>query len=119
VNSLSRGLNLALSVILAALIMAKWSVFRMAQQINRSAAPGELVSLKWWPNYKDRRVMRLYRSVLPQGRWHMIYFGCLACALIVFLSAILLASHGGHQKRPRIIQRISHDSSRLPEVILN
>lgn len=95
-NSLSWVLNLTLGVILAALIMAKWSVFRMAQQINRSVAPGEQVSLKWWPNYKDRRVMRLYRSVLPEGRWHLIYIGCLAGALIVFFSAILLASHGGH-----------------------
>jgi hypothetical protein len=38
----------------------------------------------------------LYRSVLPEGRWHLIYIGCLAGALIVFFSAILLASHGGH-----------------------
>jgi hypothetical protein len=95
VNTLTWILDLALAVTVAALIMAKWSIFKMAREINRSVEPGERVSLRWWPNYKDQRVMRIYHTVLPQGRWHFVYFGSLGSALVVFLFALLLASRTG------------------------
>ncbi len=94
-NTLTWILDLALAVTVAALIMAKWAVFKMAQEINRSVEPRERVSLRWWPNYKDRRVMHMYHAVLPQGRWHFVYFGSLGSALVIFLFALVLASHTG------------------------
>jgi hypothetical protein len=87
---------LALVVIAAALIAAKWSVAAMVRCINRSAAPEERISLKWWPNYKDRRILRLYHSMYPQGRWHFVYAGSLGGAFVVFLIAMILAAHTGH-----------------------
>lgn len=92
-NTLTWILDLALAGTVAALILAKWSVFRMAREINRSVEPGDRVSLRWWPNYKDQRVMRTYHEVLPQGHWHIVYLGSLGSALLVFLFALLLASH--------------------------
>ncbi|MGC2621333.1 MAG: hypothetical protein WA414_19975 [Acidobacteriaceae bacterium] len=91
-NTLTWILNLSLAVALAALIAAKWSVFRMAKEINRSVEPRNRVSLSWWPNYKDRRVMHMYHAVLPHGRWYTVYIGSLTGAALVFLFALILAS---------------------------
>jgi hypothetical protein len=93
VNGLEWGLNIAVIFIVAALITAKWSVFKMVQQVNKSAEPTDRVSFKWWANYQDRRVARLYHSVFPRGRWNLIYAGSLASAFLLFLLAVFAGSH--------------------------
>jgi hypothetical protein len=92
-SGLEWGMNLAACICLVALIVSKWSVIKMAQQINQRSQPGPRVSLKWWPNYKDRRVMRLYHSVCPQGRWHFVYVGSVASAVLLVLVAVIIGSH--------------------------
>jgi hypothetical protein len=89
------GLNIAVVFIVAALITAKWSVFRMVQQVNKSAAPSDRVSFKWWANYQDRRVAALYHSAFPRGRWNLVYIGSLASAFILLLLAVFAGAHLG------------------------
>ena len=86
-------------------IVAKWSVVRMVREINRLALPGgerlfrEGVSLWWWPNYKDRRVLKVYRSLQPYSRLRWVYPGSLVVAGLVILAAVLVSAHvpGGVQ----------------------
>ena len=95
-NSLEWGLNLAVASIVAALIVAKWSVFKMVQQVNKGAEPGDRISFKWWANYQDRRVASFYHSVFPRGRWNLVYVGSLASALILLVVAVFVGSRLGH-----------------------
>ena len=78
---------------IAILIVAKLSVVRMVQEINRRREPREWISLAWWPNYKDRQVMRTYHAVLPQGRLNIVYVGCITSGLFVLLLGVLMAAH--------------------------
>ena len=78
---------------LAMLVVAKLSVVRMVQEINRRREPREWISLAWWPNYKDRQVMKIYHSVLPQGRLNVVYISCMAGGMVVLLLAVIFASH--------------------------
>jgi hypothetical protein len=92
-NGLAWSLNIAVIFIVAALITAKWSVLKMVQQVNKSAAPSDRVSFKWWANYQDRRVAALYHSVFPHGRWNLVYIGSLASAFILLLLAVFVGAH--------------------------
>jgi hypothetical protein len=89
----------ALVVMAVCLLISKWSVVRMVRQINRLALPGgerlilKRVSLWWWPNYKDRRIWRLYCSLQPHGFLRAVYPGSLAIAGLVILIAIIVAAH--------------------------
>jgi hypothetical protein len=95
----------ALAIAFVFAIVAKWSVVRMVREINRLALPGgerlfqEGVSLWWWPNYKDRHVLKVYRSLQPYSRLRFVYPGALAMAGLVILAAVLFAAHvpGGVQ----------------------
>ena len=86
-------------------IVAKWSVVRMVREINRLALPGgerlfrEGVSLWWWPTYKDRRVLKVYRSLQPYSGLRFVYPGSLLMAFLSVLAAVLFAAHvpGGVQ----------------------
>ena len=73
--------------------VAKLSVVRMVQEINRRREPRNWVSLAWWPNYRDRQVMKTYHSILPQGRLNIIYISCMAGGMVVLLLALIFASH--------------------------
>jgi hypothetical protein len=84
-------ITLAFGIVM--LLVAKWSVVRMTQEINRRREPSEWISLAWWPTYKDRQVMKTYHSALPQGRLNVIYISCTAGGIIVLLLAVLIASH--------------------------
>jgi hypothetical protein len=95
----------AIAIDFAFAIVAKWSVVRMVREINRLALPGrerlfrEGVSLWWWPNYKDRRVLKVYRSLQPYSRLRWVYPGSLVVAGLVILAAVLVSAHvpGGVQ----------------------
>jgi hypothetical protein len=78
---------------LAMLVIAKLSVVRMVQEINRRREPREWISLAWWPNYKDRQVTKIYHSVLPHGRLSVVYISCMAGGIAVVLLAVIFASH--------------------------
>ena len=82
-----------LAVGIAMLFAAKWSVIRMTQEINRRREARQWFSLAWWPNYRGRQVMRIYRSTLPDGRWNVAYISCISGGLILLLLAVFLASH--------------------------
>ena len=79
--------------IAVALAAARWSAVRMASEINRQASAGDRISMKWWPNYKDRRVLRRYRSEIPSGRLHLVYFGCMVGAFAFLMVGIALGVH--------------------------
>jgi hypothetical protein len=79
--------------IAVALAAARWSAVRMASEINRQASAGDRISMKWWPNYKDRRVLRRYRSEIPSGRLHLVYFGCMVGAFTFLIVGIALGVH--------------------------
>ena len=95
----------ALAIAFVFAIVAKWSVVRMVREINRLALPGgerlfrEGVSLWWWPNYKDRRVLKVYRSLQPYGGLRFVYPGSLLMAFLSILAAVLVGAHvpGGVQ----------------------
>jgi hypothetical protein len=91
-SGLAWTMNCAVAIALAALVIAKWSVYKMAQHVNSMVGPGDRISLKWWPNYKDRRVMKTYHRVFPDGRLNVVYISCIGSALIVVLLAVVLAS---------------------------
>jgi hypothetical protein len=84
-------ITLALGI--AMLLFAKWAVIRMTQEINRRREPREWISLAWWPNYKDRQVMKVYRSTLPQGTWNVAYVSSISGGIALLVLAVLLASH--------------------------
>ena len=83
--------TLAIGVLL--LVTAKFSVIRMVQEINRRRDPQEWITLAWWPNYKDRRVMKTYHSVFPQGRLNILYGSRIASGVALLLLAVIFASH--------------------------
>lgn len=83
--------TLAVGIIL--LITAKFSVIRMSQEINHGRNPQEWITLAWWPNYKDRRVMKIYHSLFPQGRLNILYVSCIASGVCLLLLAVIFASH--------------------------
>ncbi len=85
-------MNIAVAIALLALVVAKWSVYKMAQQFNSRVGPSDRISLKWWPNYKDRRVMRTYHRVFPQGRLNVVYISCTGSAILIVMLAVLLSS---------------------------
>jgi hypothetical protein len=91
----------ALAIALACVCVAKWSVIRMVREVNRLALPGgerlirERMSLWWWPGYKDRHVLKVYRSLQPYSRLRWVYPGALAIAGLVILAAVLVAAHAG------------------------
>jgi hypothetical protein len=95
----------ALAIAFVFAIVAKWSVVRMMREINRLALPGgerlfrEGVSLWWWPTYKDRRVLKVYRSLQPYSGLRFVYPGSLLIAFLSILAAVLFAAHapGGVQ----------------------
>ena len=95
----------ALAIAFGFAIVAKWSVVRMVREINGLALPGgerlfrEGVSLWWWPNYKDRRVLKVYRSLQPYSGLRFVYPGSLLMAFLSVLAAVLFAAHapGGVQ----------------------
>ena len=91
-SGLAWTMNIAVALALAALTIGKWSVYKMAQQINSRVGPDERISLMWWPNYKDRRVMRTYRRVFPQGRLNVVYISCTGGAVLIVFLAVVLAS---------------------------
>jgi hypothetical protein len=82
--------TLALGI--AMLLFAKWAVIRMTQEINRRREPREWISLAWWPNYQDRRVMKEYRSTLPQGNWSIAYLSSISGGIALLVLAVLIAS---------------------------
>jgi hypothetical protein len=96
VNGVAWTMNAALAIAVVALVISKWSVFMMARQINQRVDPVSRISLKWWPNYKDRRVIKVYRSVLPQGRLNIVYASCIGSAGIILFLAVFLASRTQH-----------------------
>ena len=79
--------------IAAALVAARWSAVRMASEINRHASDAERISMKWWPNYKDRRVLKRYRFEIPGGRLHLVYIGCMVSAFAFLVAGIALGMH--------------------------
>jgi hypothetical protein len=89
----------ALVVAFVFAIVAKWSVVRMVREINRLALPGgerlfrDGVSLWWWPTYKDRRVLTVYRSLQPYSGLRFVYPGSLLMAFLSVLAAVLFAAH--------------------------
>jgi len=95
----------ALAIAFVFAIVAKWSVVRMVREINRMALPGgerlvrERMSLWWWPGYKDRHVLKVYRSLQPYSRLRFVYPGSLLMGLLSILAAVLFAAHvpGGVQ----------------------
>jgi hypothetical protein len=95
----------ALAIALVFAIVAKWSVVRMVREINRLALPGgerlvrERMSLWWWPGYKDRHVLKVYRSLQPYSGLRFVYPGSLVIAALVILAAMVFAAHatGGVQ----------------------
>jgi hypothetical protein len=91
-NSLALIPIASLVIGLAVLVIAKWSVVMMVRQINRKVESSECISLMWWPTYKDRRVLKLYHSVLPQGHLNILYISCLGGGLAVLFLAVFLAS---------------------------
>ena len=92
-NTIEWTRNAMLLCIVVSLVVARWSAIRMAREVNSVAASGERISMKWWPNYKDRRVLRRYRFAIPDGRLHLLYIGCMAGAFAFLVVGILLDAH--------------------------
>ena len=89
----------AIAIAFVFAIVAKWSVVRMVREINRLTLPGgerlfrEGVTLWWWPTYKDRRVLKVYRSLQPYSGLRFVYPGSLLMAFLSILAAVLFAAH--------------------------
>lgn len=79
--------------IAVALATARWSAVRMASEINRQASGAERIPMKWWPNYKDRRVLKRYRFGIPGGRLHLVYIGGMVSAFAFLVVGIALGIH--------------------------
>jgi hypothetical protein len=94
-NTIEWARNAMLLCIVASLVMARWSAIQMAREVNRRASDGDRISMKWWPNYKDRRVLQRYRSTIPDGRLHPAYIGCMAGAFVFLVAGILLGAQSG------------------------
>lgn len=94
-----------LGIVLVCTSVSKWSVIKMTREINRLALPGgerllnSKISLLWWPNYKDRRIWKMYRSLQPYSGLRWVYPGSLVVAGLVILAAVLVSAHapGGVQ----------------------
>jgi hypothetical protein len=85
--------NAMLACIVAALAMARLSAIRMARAVNRRVPDDERISLKWWPNYKDRLALKQYRRAIPDGRLHLVYIGCMAAAFVFLAVGVALGAH--------------------------
>ena len=79
--------------IAVALVAARWSAVRMASEINLHTSDADRISMKWWPNYKDRRVLKCYRFEIPGGRLHLVYIGCMVSAAAFLVVGVALGIH--------------------------
>ena len=95
-SPLAWTMNAAVALAILGFILAKWSVFKMAQQLNRSVEPGKRISLKWWPGYKGRFVLRAYHRRLPRGHLNFVYISSLGGALLILISAVVVAARMQH-----------------------
>jgi len=75
---------------LALWVIAWLSQLRMVQEINRRREPRD-----WIPMWRitTTGVLRIYRSVVPQGRLRVVYISCVVGGIILFILAAVIASH--------------------------